>query len=173
MDGLSATPPPREVTVQLLDPSYRRPIKTWKFVDRSVITVGRGDTADVLISDAYVSRVHAELVAREDQWILISRGRNGVMVGSQSITEVPIHGEIAFRLGSAGPALRFSTSAPQEAASATLSYSAESNPLLLLDETKLRDEVEQIVSDEYFQKLQAKVQALRKSRDTQVANQGR
>src|SRR3954468_956837 len=101
----SATPPrelpPRDVTVQLFDPSSRQPVKTWTFSEQPTITIGRGDTADVLISDAYVSRVHAELAFRDNQWILISRGRNGVLIGSQVITETPILGEVSFRLGSA------------------------------------------------------------------------
>jgi pSer/pThr/pTyr-binding forkhead associated (FHA) protein len=161
--------PPREVTVQLFDPSSRQPVKTWTFDDKPTITIGRGDTADVLISDAYVSRVHAELTYRDNQWILISRGRNGVLVGSQVITETPILGEVSFRLGSAGPILKFSCiSAPAEATSATLSYTADTNPLLHLDETKLRDEVAQIASDDYFVRLQQKVKELRRNRDTKV-----
>jgi hypothetical protein len=157
--------PPHEVTVQLLDPSYRQSIKTWTFAERPLITIGRGDTADVLISDAYVSRLHAELAFRENQWRLISRGRNGVLVGSQVISEVPVPGEITFRLGSAGPSLKFSTMpAPVEAASATLSYSADTNPLLHLDETRLHAEVAQIASDDYFIRLQQKVKELRRGR---------
>jgi pSer/pThr/pTyr-binding forkhead associated (FHA) protein len=161
--------PPREVTVQLFDPSSRQPVKTWTFADKPIITIGRGDTADVLISDAYVSRVHAELTYRDNHWILISRGRNGVLIGSQVITATPVLGEVSFRLGSAGPVLKFSCiSAPAEATSATLSYTADTNPLLHLDETKLRDEVAQIASDDYFVRLQQKVKELRRNRDTKV-----
>jgi pSer/pThr/pTyr-binding forkhead associated (FHA) protein len=154
----------REVTVQLLDPTYRRPIRTWQFTDQLQITIGRGDDVNVEISDAYVSRVHAELQLRDDQWLLISRGRNGVMVGSQSIVELPVPSEVTFRLGSAGPLLRFSTIAAAESPSATLCFSADANPLLSLDETKLQDEVAAITSDDYFQKLQQKVKTLRRAR---------
>ena len=81
----------------------------------------------------------------------------------------PILGEVSFRLGSAGPILKFSCiSAPAEATSATLSYTADTNPLLHLDETKLRDEVAQIASDDYFVRLQQKVKELRRNRDTKV-----
>ena len=174
MNGDDSTTPPREhppldVTVQLFDPSSRQPVKTWTFTDKPTITIGRGDTADVLISDAYVSRVHAALTYRDDQWILISRGRNGILIGSKVITETPSLGEATFRLGSAGPSLKFSCiSAPAEATSATLSYTADTNPLLHLDETKLRDEVAQIASDDYFVRLQQKVKELRRNRDTEV-----
>ncbi|HEY2415410.1 MAG TPA: FHA domain-containing protein [Pirellulaceae bacterium] len=159
-------PLPLDVTIQLLDPAYRRPIKTWKFVDRKSIRIGRGDDVDVEISDAYVSRVHAELLHRDGQWNLISRGRNGVLVGSQTITDLPVRSEVVFRLGSAGPSLRFTPAAIAEAASATLCFEVDSNPLLHLDETKLRDEVAQIANDDYFQKLQQKVKELRQSRAT-------
>jgi pSer/pThr/pTyr-binding forkhead associated (FHA) protein len=168
-------PLPLEVTIQLLDPAYRRPVKTWKFVDRKSIRIGRGDDVDVEISDAYVSRVHAELLHRDGQWNLISRGRNGVLVGSQTITELPCSGEIVFRLGSAGPSLRFNTAAVMEAASATLCFTADANPLLHLDETKLQDEVAQIANDDYFQKLQQKVKELRRQKvtndETRLTNQ--
>ena len=44
-NGSSGTPlrvdSASEVVVQLLDPTYRRPIKTWKFTDRISITIGR------------------------------------------------------------------------------------------------------------------------------------
>ena len=159
-------PLPLEVTIQLLDPAYRRTVKTWKFVDRKSIRIGRGDDVDVEISDAYVSRVHAELLHRDGQWNLISRGRNGVQVGSQTITDIPVSGEIIFRLGSAGPSLRFNTATVVEVASATLCFDADSNPLLHLDETKLQDEVAQITNDDYFQKLQQKVKELRRQRAT-------
>jgi len=115
------------------------------------------------------ARVHAELTFRDGQWRLVSRGRNGVLVGSQTITEIPVLGDVTFRLGTAGPLLKFNTlAASTEGTSATLSYTADTNPLLHLDETKLQNEVDQIASDEYFVRLQQKVKELRRSRDTQV-----
>lgn len=155
---------PHIVIVQLLDPTYDRPLKTWKFTDHSSITIGRSDGLDVEINDAYVSRLHAELVFRDDHWVLVSRGRNGVLVGSRQITEAPIVSEVTFRLGSAGPALRFSTGDITEENSGTLSYTADTNPLLILDETKLREDVAQISADDYFQRLQQKVKTLRHQR---------
>ncbi len=172
-DGSSDTPlrvgpasdaPFGEVTVQLLDPTYRRPIKTWKFTDKITITIGRGDDLDVEISDAYVSRVHAELVFRENQWLLVSRGRNGVLVGTQPITELPVAGEVTFRLGSAGPVLRFNNGTDTEENSATFCFTADTMPLALVNEAKLQQEVAQITSDDYFQKLQQKAKELRRHR---------
>ena len=87
-------------------------------------------------------------------------------MGSQTIADIPVSGEVVFRLGSAGPSLRFHTAKVVEAASATLCYDADSNPLLHLDETKLQDEVAQITNDDYFQKLQQKVKELRRQKMT-------
>jgi hypothetical protein len=154
----------REVIVQLLDTTYRKPIKTWKFADKSSITIGRGDNLDVEINDAYVSRVHAELLLRGEQWFLVSRGRNGVVVGTQPITELPIAGEVTFRLGSAGPVMRFNNGADTEENSATLCFSADTLPIALLNEAKLQEEVAQITSDDYFQKLQQKASEMRRQR---------
>jgi hypothetical protein len=170
MTGDDSTLPPRDATIQLLDPAYQRPVRTWKFSEQTSITIGRADNVDVEIADAYVSRVHAEFTYRDGQWILISRGRNGVIVGSQTITELPISGDVTFRLGSAGPSLRFSTTTPAEAASATLSYTPETNPLLFLDETKVSAEVAQITSDDYFLKLQQKAKELRRNRNSPVGD---
>lgn len=165
MNGNSSSDLPScEVIVQLLDPTYRRPIKTWKFIDRSSLTIGRGDGLDVEISDAYVSRVHAELLLRDDQWVLVSRGRNGVVVGSQTITELPVASEVTFRLGSAGPVLRFNSGTDTEENSATLCFTADTLPIALVNEAKLQEDVAQITSDDYFQKLQQKVKELRRQR---------
>ena len=162
-DG-SPIAPPREAVIQLLDPTYRRPLKTWKFIGKSVITIGREAGRDIEISDAYVSRLHAELIWRENGWVLISKGRNGVVVGSRTIAELPLDTTLTFRLGSAGPALQFSSGDESEEHSATLCFDTETIPVCLVDQSKLREEVGQITSGEYFQKLQQQVETLRRER---------
>jgi FHA domain len=155
---------PREAVVQLLDPTYRRPVKTWKFVGKSPITIGREAGRDVEISDPYVSRLHAELVWRDNTWILVSKGRNGVVVGSRTITELPLSEQTMFRLGAAGPALRFCLADELEEHSATLCFDTETIPVCLVDQSKLREDVGQITSGEYFQKLQQQAETLRRER---------
>jgi pSer/pThr/pTyr-binding forkhead associated (FHA) protein len=159
-----ATAPPREVIVQLLDPTYRRPIKSWKFTGKTIITIGRAEDRDIEISDAYVSRLHAELLFKETGWVLISRGRNGVIVGGRPITEIPVETAVQFRLGSEGPTLRFSTGVEEEETSNTLCFETQVVPLFRVDESKVREEVGQIASGDYFQSLQQKAEELRRRR---------
>lgn len=154
-----------EVIVQLLDPTYRKPVKTWKFVDRTEISIGREAERDVEISDPYVSRLHAELMFRDDRWTLFARGRNGVVVGTRPITELTINSDVHFRLGPTGPSLRFSTGeAGEDNNSSTLCFDLDTIPVFLLDETKVRDDVGEIATGEYFQNLQQKVSELRRQR---------
>ena len=153
-----------EVIVQLLDATYRKPVKTWKFADRTDISIGRDADRDVEISDPYVSRLHAELLFKDDRWTLVSRGRNGVVVGTRPITELTINTDVQFRLGPTGPLLRFSTGAAGEDNSSTLCFDVDTIPVFLLDETKVRDDVGEIATGEYFQNLQQKVSELRRQR---------
>jgi len=153
--------PPREVVLQLLDPTYHRPVKTWRFTGATTITVGREAGCDVEISDPYVSRLHAELVWRGEEWILISKGRNGVLVGSQPVVEAPLADETQFRLGSLGPALRFCTGEEEGEHLNTICFETETVPVCFVDESKLRDDVGQITEGEYFQKLQQQAETLR------------
>src|SRR5262245_23205852 len=95
------------VTVQLLDPGSGRSMKSWRFVGQSRITIGRSPDQDVEISDPYVSRQHASLILREGQWVLVSQGRNGIVVANQLVLEYPVDVDVNFRLGAEGPTLRF------------------------------------------------------------------
>jgi pSer/pThr/pTyr-binding forkhead associated (FHA) protein len=156
--------PPHEVIVQLLDPTYRRPVKTWTFLGHTTITIGREAERDVEVSDPYVSRLHAELLLKDDAWILVSRGRNGVIVNARPITELSVGSDVVFRLGAAGPSLRFSTGANADESSSTLCFDTETIPVAIVDKTKLREDVGEITSGDYFQKLQQKVEELRRQR---------
>ena len=126
-----------DVVVELLDHSAGRPLKTWKFPARPRISIGRDPSQDVEISDPFVSRAHAELEWREDEWVLVSRGRHGVLVENRLITEYPVPSEVTFRLGSGGPTLRFAASAPVDAGSQTFEvqkdFALERNARTLLD----------------------------------------
>jgi pSer/pThr/pTyr-binding forkhead associated (FHA) protein len=154
-----------ELVVQLLDHSAGRPVKTWKFGARQKISIGRDEGQDVEISDPFVSRAHAELEWRDGEWTLVSRGRHGVLVENQLITEYPVRGEVTFRLGVGGPTLRFAPSVPIEPGSQTLSYDKMPEGLLALDEGKLERDVQEITDGDYFQQLREKTQKLRGRRD--------
>lgn len=162
MSQLSSTPPPsREVVVQLMDPTFGRPIKSWTFTQKASISIGREVDRDVEISDAYVSRNHAELQLRGEQWVLVSKGRNGVVVANQLITEFPVEGDVNFRLGPSGPSLRFRTTPVEDANLATICFDTLPPPMFQLDTQKLQEDVGAIAEGDYFQKLQQRAKQLR------------
>jgi len=160
----SASIAPSEVVVQLLDAAHGRPVQTWRFANKRQITVGRSDEREVDISDPYVSRLHAELCLQERKWILISRGRNGVVVGNQLIAETPVDSAIIFPLGPAGPSLRFFVPTEETGSMRTLSFDTETMPIFAVDNSKVREDVGQIADGDYFQKLQAQAKTLRQKR---------
>jgi pSer/pThr/pTyr-binding forkhead associated (FHA) protein len=153
------------VAVQLLDSALGRPIRTWSFDGRPLISIGRADDCDVQISDPYVSRSHAELRHDSGQWMLVSLGRYGVIVQGQTITEAPITTETTFRLGSSGPTLRFDPAAPRNDNRMTMMFdSTVGEEMFELDHSKLEREVSEIAEADYFLELQKRAQQLRKQR---------
>ena len=161
-DEATATPD-RKVLIELLDPTCERPVKTWTFEDRLLITIGRADDQDVEVSDGYVSRSHAQLVLREGEWRLVSLGRNGVVCENKLVSDYLLKNGEKFRLGSNGPCLRFRTSGKTESMH-TVCFESLPAPLFQIDETKVQEEVGQIAEGEYFQSLQDKARKLRKQR---------
>ena len=159
--------------VHLLDSSLGRPIRTWQFTAKELITIGRADECDVQISDPYVSRSHAELRPADGGWLLVSLGRHGVQVQGAVISELSIDGETVFRLGSAGPTLRFNPVAALVENSAirqtdnrmTMMFDATlMENMFELDQNKLQREVEEIADADYFQELQRRAKQLREQR---------
>ena len=160
-----AASPGKRVLLDLLDPTYEKPVKSWSFADRTVITIGRSDGQDVEVNDVYVSRSHAQLVLRDDEWVLVSLGRNGVVCDNKQVTEVALKSGVKFRLGASGPCLRFRTSGKTESMH-TVCFDTVPAPLFQIDETKVKDEVGEIVEGDYFQSLQDKARQLRQQRGT-------
>lgn len=164
-DALHATHDDGEVTVQLLDPTLFRAIKSWKFTDRRQITIGRSSDQDVELIDPYVSRNHANLVYRDGAWLLVSLGRNGVLVGNQMVSDYPVGDDVRFRLGTQGPWLRFSTGAEREEAMSTVLIDTLPAPEFQVDARRLQNDVGEIASGEYFQDLQERAKQMRRQRD--------
>ena len=160
----SVSTPSQEVLVQLLDAALGRPVKTWTFRGKREISIGRQPERDVEINDPYVSRLHAELHFREGQWLLMARGRNGVVVRNQQITELAVESDVTFQLGTSGPVLRFFVEHEESECGHTLSFDTEPAPAFSVDESKLREDVGQIAEGDYFQKLQDQAKALRARR---------
>ena len=153
-----------EVLVQLLDAAQGRVLKTWSFRGRPQITIGRQRECDVEISDPYVSRLHAEMQLREGNWLLVSQGRNGVIVNNQRITELDAGSEVTFQLGPSGPVLRFAVEREESEMAGTLCFEMERAPVFALDEAQLREEVGKISAADEFRRLQEQAKALRARR---------
>ena len=162
----SSGAPSGEVVVQLLDAASGRPVRTWRFADCQLISIGRLPDRDVEINDPYVSRLHAELRFSEGRWTLVSLGQNGIVVDHQQITSVDVVSKLAFQLGAKGPRLRFETRVEEDASESgrTLCFDSAEFPEFVLDQSKLVAEVDQIVGDDYFRKLQAQAKSLRAAR---------
>lgn len=153
------------VIVQLLDSAVGRPMQGWRFAQQTSISIGRGEDQDVVLSDPYVSRSHAELQCRDGQWVLISRGRNGVLVENRLVAEFPVIGTLVFRLGNSGPTLRFEVVASEQAVpNQTLRSVALPVDVCELNVEKLREDVAEISEGDYFQQLQRKAKELRRRR---------
>jgi hypothetical protein len=153
-----------EVTIHLLDPASGRPVKSWEFIGKERITIGRSPEQDVAMSDPYVSRHHAELTRRDGQWYLVSHGRNGVVVANKMVMDHKVGNEISFRLGVEGPLLRFCAKSEQVEAMATISFDSQSEPMFQLDEIKIQQEVTEIAEGDYFQRLQQRAKQMRLQR---------
>lgn len=163
--SISSQAPPNEVAVQLLDSVSGRVLKTWRFKERSEVTIGRSSECDVEINDPYVSRLHAQLMKQDGQWQVVSRGRHGVLVRNEPIQEMLLGADTIFQLGPTGPMLRFGSLQKDEQDSRrTLYFEADPLPAFTLDAEKLDEEVGQIAQGDYFQRLQEQAKSLRSDR---------
>ncbi|WP_202921871.1 FHA domain-containing protein [Anatilimnocola aggregata] len=158
--------PNLSVLIELLDPTFEKPVKSWSFVGRTSITIGRANDQDVEVSDVYVSRSHAKLSFCDNRWILVSLGRNGVLVENKQVTDYPLECGCKFRLGSGGPFLRMQTSGEQSEGTHTICFDTFPVSMFALDEANLQQEVTQIAGGNYFQTLQEKARELRLRRNS-------
>jgi hypothetical protein len=159
----------QEVTVQLLDAATGRPVQTWRFQAKDLVSIGRAEDRDVVLSDPTVSRNHAELQWSNHRWTLFSRGRNGVVVENQVIAEHPVNnGSVTFRLGTSGPTLRFLSTASGGTGDTESPYTIcfDSTEVLpfTLDRKRLSQEVESIAENPYFKTLQDAARKMRQRR---------
>jgi len=156
---------PQGVSVHLLDPEGGRALQTWTFERQELISIGRGDEESIALADPYVSRHHAEVVFRNESWRLISKGRNGVVVDGKAITDCPLKSGMVFRLGVAGPMLRFENAAARPEM-ATLSFDAESMIVMEVDRQRVQDDTRAVMETDFFQELQRKARELRQQHAT-------
>jgi pSer/pThr/pTyr-binding forkhead associated (FHA) protein len=124
-----------------------------------LITIGRGEDNDIALADPHVSRSHVKLACDGGVWTLISTGRHGTLVDDRVVSKCALQHGMVFRLGAAGPVLRFDTCAPETRRSETMDnidYDMFAN--LEVDELRKQQEVDQITSDSLFQQLQSQLQ---------------
>ncbi|MEQ1830437.1 MAG: FHA domain-containing protein [Pirellula sp.] len=160
-DGLLEANQLGEVAIQLLDTSTGMPLSSWKFQHQHEISIGRAPDQDVEINNPYVSRNHANVVLRDGQWILVSTGRNGVIVSDAFVLELPMQGEEVFRLGVDGPTLKFLQVTESFDSGATITFDTDAYPRFELDQPSLKREVGAVVEGEFFQNLQRMTSELR------------
>ena len=142
------------IAVHLLDSAQGHPLQTWRFTDQELITIGRNDGNDIVLSDQHVSRAHATIALEDETWRIVSIGRNGTLVDDRLISEAPLKHQTVFRLGAEGPMLRFDTDIVEMDRCETINHvGGDSLAMLEVDETRKQQEVEQIVNDDLFRRL--------------------
>ena len=160
-DSISAGMP-EKISIHLLDSATGQPIQTWRFEGRPLIRIGRSEENHIVITDPSVSRFHAELQCQEKYWQVVNFGRNGILVGSRSVSQARIEDRTIFRLGSAGPLLRFSWCELEfEELNTITGGFLHPGPSIKIDEAQKDLQVREIAESEYFQQLQRISQKLR------------
>lgn len=140
--------------IHLLDSAQGHPLQTWRFKNQDLITIGRGDGNDIVLSDRHVSRAHATISFDGGDWTIVSIGRHGTLVNDRMVSESTLAHGTTFRLGSEGPLLRFDTNVLEPHRSETIdNISVDLLAMLEVNESKKQEEVDQIVGNALFQEL--------------------
>jgi serine/threonine protein kinase, bacterial len=100
------------VTITLLHPRQRTPVKQWHFTAKSAIRIGRSPDNNVVISDILVSRYHLELSNLSQspgdyRWHMKSRGTNGTFLDGRLASQGFLANGSIVQLGPTGPILKF------------------------------------------------------------------
>jgi pSer/pThr/pTyr-binding forkhead associated (FHA) protein len=140
--------------LHLLDSTNGHPLQTWRFTNRELITIGRNDGNDVIVTDPHVSRAHATIAYESGRWSIVSIGRHGTVINDRVISEAKLSHQTVFRLGKEGPTFRFDTEVSSPHRSETLdNISADLFDMLQVDEARKQQEVDQITGNALFQEL--------------------
>ena len=142
------------MTLHLLDSAQGHRIQTWRFKDRSQVTIGRDDDSDIALADTQVSRRHVEIVYRDAKWMLHSHGRNGTWIGGAMVSEANLTSGAIFQLGSGGPSFQFVSVNDSITPLATIDAIApDALDFLAIDEDRKAEDVRQIAEGEAFRDL--------------------
>jgi pSer/pThr/pTyr-binding forkhead associated (FHA) protein len=155
--------------LDLLDPQQGLPLQTWRLEPGQAWNIGRSDEADIVISSPFVSRQHARLVEQDGSWELIGIWDKGVVVDGEKKSSQVLADGMEFRLVAKGPLLRFRLAESQSTergglGAATISFDAETMPLLIVDRTERDKEVDSIAQGDYFQDVKRIAEQMRRKR---------
>ena len=100
------------VTLTLLEPQQKTPLKQWCFENSSVIRIGRAVDNDVVLIDNLVSRHHLELrqvssASNGGSWNVTSTGTNGTFLNGVLVIQSPLPDNSFLQLAQGGPILQF------------------------------------------------------------------
>jgi len=96
------------ITINLLDPAHGDAMQSWEFRDANSIQIGRDPSNDIVLTDAVVSRKHAEIFRSGTSWSVASHGKNGVIIAGHEITgPTPVSHQTVMRIAASGPYLEF------------------------------------------------------------------
>lgn len=106
--------------------------QTYHFQPGELVTIGRSPENVVVISDPIVSREHAQVRWRDDNWVLDDLGKGRTFVGGLAVSSIPVHRPVDVHLASPlGPVLRVElavaqagTQAPAKVGATTLAATA-------------------------------------------------
>ncbi len=160
----------RQVHIELLDANQEFVADEWTFSPetKDVVRLGRSHENDVVISDRYVSRFHAELRFRHGSWEIVNLGQHGILRQGKRIEDTcPLAEREELQLGGSGIVLRFSLLDRAGAAPGfpetltTLVYGSTGPGRIAIDRADLSRAVGEIVDSPYFRELRS----VRKRRD--------
>lgn len=90
----------------LLHPQDSTPMQSWKFIDKSLIRIGRATDNEVVLYSSVVSRLHVELRESNGNWEIISKGANGTYIDEQRISQLPAIDGVIVRIAPSGPKIQ-------------------------------------------------------------------
>ncbi|MBD2499175.1 protein kinase domain-containing protein [Anabaena azotica] len=101
------------VTLTLLEPQQKTPLKQWCFENSPVIRIGRAADNHVILTDSLVSRHHLEIrqisSAGGGSWQVISKGTNGTFLNGILVIQDSLPNNAILQLAQGGPILQFQT----------------------------------------------------------------
>ncbi|WP_427162904.1 protein kinase domain-containing protein [Aliinostoc sp. HNIBRCY26] len=100
------------VTLILLEPQQKTPIKQWCFENSAVIRIGRATDNHVVLTDSLVSRHHLEIrqvssAKNGASWQIISKGTNGTFLDGVLVIQSSLPHNSLLQLAQGGPILQF------------------------------------------------------------------